>query len=200
MSVSASTFGRLCSVSRQAIFEAGKAGRIIKAGKLISLENPKNRAFLIEHGGKIDDYLSLPVNPEKNLIDEAESRQTKELKLKLKEAGLSEDILTDEIRKLLMIERRKKLQIENEVTMGHLISRKLTISMLNVIGQEIQTSFINMPRRCSHHLAALAKNPKLEIDFEEYLAEYISKGISNVKSKIQGMCENGFFEDIFDEV
>lgn len=93
-----------------------------------------------------------------------------------------------------------RIDIQNAVSMHHLISRKLTTAMLETIGQEMRTSFIDLPRRISPHMAAMAGNPGIEREFEKYLAGFVQVGIENVKAKVQEMCEAGFFENILDEL
>ncbi len=184
MSVSGSTFARLCGVTRQAIHEAAKKDKIIKDGKLFSLENPKNRAFLIDHDGKIDDYLADPVKHEEDIIDEAKNRQREELKRKLKQQDLPEDISRDEIAKLLMIERRKKLQIENEIMMNNLVEKKLVKAVLGHIGQAIKIHFVDYPRRESVLLAAELAAPGKEKQIENFLVKGIGNALEAMKEEV----------------
>ncbi len=90
----------------------------------------------------------------------------------------------------------KRINISNAVAMNHLMSRSLSTAMMEAIGAEIRTSFVDMPRRCSGTLAKMAGNPGIERGFEKYLGDYVKTGIENVKSKVQEMCQNGFFDDI----
>ncbi len=106
----------------------------------------------------------------------------------------------DNLHELKIKAETRRIDIANAISMNRLISRNLTTSMLELIGQEIRTSFIDLPRRVSGHMAAMGGNPGIEREFEKYLAEYVSQGILNVKGKVQEMCEAGFFENILDEI
>ncbi len=106
----------------------------------------------------------------------------------------------DNVHKLKTKAETKRIDIQNAVALHHLISRKLTTAMLETIGQEMRTSFIDMPRRVSPHMAAMAGNPGIEREFEKFLAGFVQVGIENVKAKVQEMCEDAFFENILDEI
>ncbi len=94
----------------------------------------------------------------------------------------------------------KRIDIANAVSMKLLISRKLSRAMLDAVGQQIRSSFVDLPRRVSGHMANMAGKPGIEMEFEKYLADYVQTGIENVKIKVQEMCETGFFDDTLDEV
>lgn len=112
----------------------------------------------------------------------------------------SRDPDKDNLHELKVKAETKRIDIQNAVSLHHLISRKLTTSMLEVLGQEIKINFVDLPRRVSMHMASMAKNPGIEREFEKYLAEYISKGIVSMKGRIETMCQDGFFDDILDEI
>ncbi len=207
LSLSPASFGRLAGVSRQGVGYACKNGLLEKDqdGKL-SVENPMNAAYLREHNASIESYvekmkppatvessdqsslfdtvLNIPARkpPADDLEDSASS-----------EGGKSPDKtkLAAEIR--LLVQREKGLKIDNDVKLGNLVEKKLVQAVIEEIGHNIQTSFVDLPRRESPTIAALLGLPERERDIEKYLGEKIQAAIRGVIATITRLADDGTF-------
>lgn len=192
ISVSPATMARLSGITRQSIHDACKSGAIVKTGKKISLENPVNRAFLENHGGNLEEYLRDPLHGKEKRRG-SKKAASEAVKHELEAQGLKEDLTKDEIEKLLMLERRKKLQIENEVMMNNLVEKKLVKSVLGHIGQAIKMNFIDYPRRESALLAAELAAPGKEKQIENFLSNGIAKSLGAMKEEVARLSQDEIY-------
>lgn len=182
ISVSPATMARLSGITRQSVHDACKSGAIVKTGKKISLENPINRAFLENHGGNLEEYLNDPLQGKHKRGSKKAASEA--VKHELETQGFKDDLSKDEIEKLLMLERRKKLHIENEVMMNNLVEKKLVKSVLGHIGQAIKMHFVDYPRRESAMLAAELAAPGKEKQIENFLSNGITKSLGAMKEEV----------------
>ena len=207
LSLSPASFGRLAGVSRQGVGYACKNGLLEKDkdGKL-SVENPMNAAYLREHEASIESYIeqmkprasveasgqetlfdTVPNVPARKPIeghsDESSSPETDKSPDKTK--------LAAEIR--LLVQREKGLKIDNDVKLGNLVEKKLVQAVIEEIGHNIQTSFVDLPRRESPTIAALIGLPERERDIEKYLGEKIQAAIRGVIATIDRLAGDETF-------
>ena len=91
-------------------------------------------------------------------------------------------------------EQIREKQIKNETAISNLILRKMTQAMIESVGQEIQTAFVDFSRRESPVIAALLGIPHLERDLENILSKKIQVSIDAVKATCVKLAGDGMFE------
>ena len=206
LSLSPASFGRLAGVSRQGVGYACKNGLLEKDqdGKLC-VENPVNAAYLREHNASLESYVekmkppaaveeldhptlfdTVPTIPaKKHVADDLDPASSE------KDSSADSTKLAAEIN--LLVERHKGLQIDNDVKLGNLVAKKLVQAVIEEIGHNIQTSFVDLPRRESPTIAALLGMPERERDIERYLGEKIQAAIRGVIATIERLSDDGTF-------
>lgn len=213
--LSGAAFARLAGVSRAGVSQAANKGLLEKteSGKL-SLDNPVNQTYLQNHNANIEDYMKQLAEPPGDDIPTQESlfesrsvpiSQTmpehgapKTEQKKNGNNGHSDTNGNDHgkgyLEKLVLEERHRKLLLENEQMLGHLIEQKLVRSMIEEIGHGIQTSLVDLPRREAPVLAAIVGAPEKERDIEMYLSEKIQQSITAIQGNIERLAGDGTFE------
>lgn len=88
----------------------------------------------------------------------------------------------------------RKLKILNEKEMNTLVLRTQARAILEAIGHGIQTNFVNLPRRESATIAAMAGVPDKERIIEKYLSEKIQDAIKSTLSHVAEKVANRSFE------
>ena len=88
----------------------------------------------------------------------------------------------------LMAEKTRKeierLAIDNEIKKRKLVEKERVIRMLNDVSHTFQTAVVDTPRRDAPIMAAMAKNPGIERDFEIFLSNRNRDMIRSVKAII----------------
>ena len=82
-------------------------------------------------------------------------------------------------------EKIRKLRIGNERDVGNLVSKRLIQAMLESVGQSIQSSFVDVPKRYAPIFAATFKIPANERDIEKMLSDIVEAGVSSVIKNIE---------------
>ena len=88
--------------------------------------------------------------------------------------------------------REKK--IKNEKSINSLVERTMAQAMIEAVGQEIQTAFVDFSRRESPVIAAMLGIPHLERDLENILSKKIQVSIEAVKATCVKLAGDGMFE------
>ena len=91
-------------------------------------------------------------------------------------------------------EQIREKKIKNEESINNLVERKMAQAMIEAVGQEIQTAFVDFSRRESPVIAALLGIPHLERDLENILSNKIQVSIDAVKSTCVKLAGSGMFE------
>lgn len=112
-------------------------------------------------------------------IDDDDSLD-EEVKLSLTEKKISEEI--------------RKLKIQNEKELNNLVEKKMVIAVLGQIGQEIRTSFVDMPRRESEFIAAKLGIPEKVKDLELLWSEINSNALDSMKAQVESLQNNEIWE------
>ncbi len=120
-----------------------------------------------------------------DVVDSDDSEQTKATKKKKTKATLAEQKTEAEVR---------KIKIGNEKEMNTLVLRTRVRAVLEVVGHSIQTNFVDLPRRESATMAAMAGVPDKERILEKYLSEKIQEAVASLKAQIAEKVADGFFE------
>ena len=190
ISVSPSTFARMCHTSRQAIYAAAKRKKIMRKGGMVSLENKKNIIYLNSHGGSIEKYfaeeaekVSNKKNGKKSVAKGAQTGASKNGS----NTKRDDEYFELSVERRVLEERHRKLLIENDKAMGELVEKTLFQSIFAELGQAIQVAFVDMPRREAPTLAAIAGAIDKERDIEHYLRECIQAAIISVVAKIEAI-------------
>lgn len=88
----------------------------------------------------------------------------------------------------------RKLKIQNEKELGNLVSRDLVKSILLEVGQQIQTNFVDLPRRESPNLSAELGIPNKERDLEKLWSDLNRVAIESCINNIDKLVQDGTFE------
>ncbi len=120
-----------------------------------------------------------------DVVDSDDSEQTKTTKKKKTKATLAEQKTEAEVR---------KLKIGNEKEINTLVLRTKVRAILEVIGHSIQTNLVDLPRRESGTIAAMAGVPDKERIIEKYLSEKIQEAVASLKAQIADKVADKTFE------
>lgn len=189
ISVTPSTFARMCHTSRQAIYSAANRKKITRKGGMISLENKKNIIYLNNHGGSIENYFAEEAKKATNKNGSKKSATKGNGTNNNNGAGKERDkeYFEFSVERRVLEERHRKLLIENDKAMGELVEKTLFQSIFAELGQAIQVAFVDLPRREAPTLAAIAGAIDKERDIEHYLRDRIQVAIISVVSKIEAI-------------
>ncbi len=88
----------------------------------------------------------------------------------------------------------EKVSIENATKKRKLVEKDLVIRILNDIGHAFQTAVVDFPRREAPIMAAMAKVPAAERDFEKHLSNRMRDVMRSVKAIIKQRVEDGTYE------
>lgn len=110
------------------------------------------------------------------IVENDDSEDYKPSKSDIDNSSLSRQELKEKIR---------KLRIGNERDLGKLVSKDLVQAMIESIGQSIQSSFVDIPKRYAPVFAATFKIPANERDIEKMLSDIVETGIGSVIKNIE---------------
>ena len=91
-------------------------------------------------------------------------------------------------------EQIREKKIKNEKSINNLVERTMAQAMIEAVGQEIQTAFVDFSRRESPVIAAMLGIPHLERDLENILSKKIQVSIDAVKATCVKLARDGMFE------
>ncbi len=75
----------------------------------------------------------------------------------------------------------QKLKIEMQVRLGELVEKEMIISVLNEIGQNIQSHFVDLPRRTSELICQKLDRVGMEKEVEQIITTPFESGIRSLK-------------------
>lgn len=75
----------------------------------------------------------------------------------------------------------QKLNLEMRVRLGELIEKEMVISILNEIGQNIQSHFVDLPRRVSELICQKLERVGMEKEVEQIISDPFEVGIKSLK-------------------
>lgn len=147
MKVTKSQFSKLAHVSRAAVSQALKAGRLIAddAGDL-DPSNALNAAYLEGHGAKPEAVLETPRKGKRDEADRALGRSAVDVNKAHKLADLR-----------LKNKQTESFALRNAQKKGELIPRELVRERWAMFDASLKTNFRNMPRRIAAQVAAIAQ-------------------------------------------
>ncbi len=91
-------------------------------------------------------------------------------------------------------EEIRKLQIANETALENLISKDMVRGIVGQIAQEINTQFVDLPRREATTIAALLGIPEKARELERLWGNKNSVAIENMKATIEKLQKSGVYE------
>lgn len=91
-------------------------------------------------------------------------------------------------------EKIRKLVIDNETKLNNLVAKDMVKAILLEMGHQIQTAFVDLPRREAPNIAAKLGIPNLERDLEKELSDLIKTALDSCINNIDKLSQDRIFE------